>query len=84
MAQNDPQQPELARAAQDVDGPAHASDPKGPVRYGRGGAANIIEKDGQRQSGDAKRKSEEAKREDGSKGGILAKGKELLNKLSKK
>lgn len=84
MAQNDPQQPEIARAAQDVDGPAHAIDPKGPIRYGRGGAANVIEKDDQRKSGDVKRKSEDDKREEGSKGGILTKGKEFLNKLGKK
>lgn len=85
MAQNDPERPEVARAAQDVDGPATVSEPKGPTHYGRGGAANIIEKDGQRKSGDVKRKSEEVKREEGNgKGGLVAKGKELLNKLGKK
>jgi hypothetical protein len=85
MAQNDLEHPELARAAQDVEAPAHVSEPKGPTHYGRGGAANIIDKDGQRKSGDAKRKSEEVKREEGNgKGGLLAKGKELLNKLGKK
>lgn len=81
MAQNDPQHPELARAAQDVDAPIPAGDPKGPINYGRGGAGNIIDKDGPRKSGDAKRKSEEVKREEG---GLLAKGKEFLNKLGKK
>ncbi|KAF2832066.1 hypothetical protein CC86DRAFT_390251 [Ophiobolus disseminans] len=88
MAQNDPERPELARAAQDVEAPAQVSEPKGPTHYGRGGAANIIDKDGQRNSGDVKRKSAEAKRksEEGKReeGGILAKGKELLNKLGKK
>ncbi|OAL06554.1 hypothetical protein IQ06DRAFT_923 [Phaeosphaeriaceae sp. SRC1lsM3a] len=92
MAQNDPERPEVARAAQDVDAPVKVSEPKGPTHYGRGGAANIIEKDGQRKSGDAKRKSgdvkrksEDIKREEGNgKGGLVAKGKELLNKLGKK
>jgi hypothetical protein len=88
MAQNDPQHPELARAAQDVDAPTKASEPRGPTHYGRGGAANIIDKDGQRKSGDTKRKSGEVKRksEDGRReeGGLLAKGKEFLNKLGKK
>jgi hypothetical protein len=83
MAQNDPERPEVARKAQDVEAPATVPEPKGPTHYGRGGAANIIDKD--RKSGDAKRKSEEVKREDGNgKGGLLAKGKELLNKLGKK
>lgn len=78
MALNDPERPEVARAAQDVEGPVQVSEPKGPTHYGRGGAANIIEKDGQR-------KSEEVKREEGNgKGGLVAKGKELLNKLGKK
>jgi hypothetical protein len=88
MALNDPQHPEVARAAQDVEAPNTVSE---PTHYGRGGAANIIEKDGQRKSGDAKRKSgdvkrksEEAKRQESGKGGLLAKGKELLNKLGKK
>lgn len=85
MAQNDPERPEVARAAQDVEGPATVSEPKGPTHYGRGGAANIIEKDGQRKSGDVKRKSEDVKREENNgKGGLVAKGKELLNKLGKK
>jgi len=83
MAQNDPERPEVARAAQDVEGSA-PSDPKGPTHYGRGGAANIIEKDGTRKSGEAKRKSVENNREEAAaKGGILAKGKELLNKIKK-
>jgi hypothetical protein len=81
MALNDPQHPELARAAQDVEAPSTMSE---PTHYGRGGAANIIEKDGQRRGSDARRKSEEAKRQEDGKGGLLAKGKELLNKLGKK
>lgn len=85
MAQNDPQRPEVARAAQDVEGPVKLSEPKGAIHYGRGGAANIIEKNGERKSGDAKRKSPEVKPEEGNgKGGLMAKGKDLLNKLGKK
>jgi hypothetical protein len=87
MAQNDPERPEIARAAQDVGAPVPAkTDPKGPTHYGRGGAANIIDtKEGLRKSGDANRKSEDTKREEGaSKGGLLAKGKDLLSKLGKK
>lgn len=84
MAQNDLDRPEVARAAQDVDAPAPAAEPKGPTHYGRGGAANVVAKDGQRKSGEVKRKSEDVKREEGAaKGGIVAKGKELLNKLKK-
>lgn len=84
MARNDPEHPELARAAQDVDSKVHP-EPQGPKHYGRGGAANIIG-DGQpaqRQSAEAKRKSDEVKREDNGKG-LLGKGKDLLNKLGKK
>jgi hypothetical protein len=86
MATNDPQRPEVARAAQDVEGPAKVSEPKGAIHYGRGGAANIIEKNGEtRKSGDAKRKSLEVKPEEGNgKGGLMAKGKDFLNKLGKK
>ena len=83
MARNDPEHPELARAAQDVDNTPQPSEVPGPKHYGRGGAANIIS-DGQpaqRKSAEAKRKSEEAKAEEK---GLLAKGKELLGKLGKK
>ncbi|KAF2033801.1 hypothetical protein EK21DRAFT_108590 [Setomelanomma holmii] len=89
MAANDPQRPEVARAAQDVDAPNVQSK---PVHYGRGGAANVIEKDEKRKSGEARRKSsepqrksEDVKREEGAaKSGLLAKGKEFLNKMGKK
>jgi hypothetical protein len=85
MAKNDPQHPELARAAQDVDSTPHLHpDPQGPKHYGRGGAANIIS-DGQppaqRKSAEAKRKGEEVKAEEK---GLLALGKDFLNKLGKK
>jgi hypothetical protein len=81
MALNDPERPEVARAAQDVE--AHPTQSE-PTHYGRGGAANILEKNGQRKASvEAKRKSEEAKRQEPGKGGLLAKGKDLLNKLKK-
>jgi hypothetical protein len=48
------------------------------VKYGRGGAANIIN-DGQ--PAGVQRKGEEAKAEEK---GLLAKGKDFLNKLGKK
>ena len=84
MARNDPERPEVARAAQDVEVPPQP-EPQGPAHYGRGGAANIIGQEGQpRKSGEAKRKSEEVKREEGASKGLLAKGKDILNKLGKK
>ncbi|KAK0650119.1 hypothetical protein DIS24_g7186 [Lasiodiplodia hormozganensis] len=42
MARNDPQHPEIARAAQDVEAPPGAGrDHDGPKHFGRGGAANV-------------------------------------------
>jgi hypothetical protein len=72
MALNDPERPEVARAAQDVEAFPTQSE---PTHYGRGGAANILEKNGQRKA------SIDAKRQEPGRGGLLAKGKELLNKL---
>jgi len=46
MAKNDPARPEIARAAQDVEGPVYHKDSDGPVHFGRGGAANVTHKDG--------------------------------------
>lgn len=88
MAKNDPERPELARAAQDVDGTPR--EPEGPKHYGRGGAANVIAQEGQaatpRKSTDEKTKgAEKARRESNNNGqGIFAKGKDFLNKLGKK
>lgn len=83
MALNDPERPDLARAAQDVDA-APQPEPQGPKHYGRGGAANVI--GGQDEPTTAQRKSaEEAKRQDNGAGkGMLSKGKEFLEKLGKK
>ncbi|KAL5121964.1 hypothetical protein ACEQ8H_000180 [Pleosporales sp. CAS-2024a] len=86
MAQNDPDRPDVARAAQDVEGPGQVLEPTGPTHYGRGGAANITETNGERKSGHVQRnKSVDGKPgEDNAKGGLLAKGKNLLNRLGKK
>lgn len=40
MAKNDPLKPQLARASQDVEPPAHR-EPEGVFHVGRGGAANV-------------------------------------------
>lgn len=78
MARNDPQHPEIARAAQDVEG-APQPEAHGPKHYGRGGAANVIDDEA------AQRKSDEAKHDDnGAAKGLIGKGKDLLNKLGKK
>lgn len=62
MTKND--NPQNARLAQDVEGPAKVSEPKGAVHYGRGGAANIIT-DKERKSGEAKRSESGASAEQG-------------------
>jgi hypothetical protein len=86
MARNDPNHPELARASQDVEAHAHR-DPEGPFHYGRGGA-NVAKPTPEetRTAHDAnKRKSEEARREDGVAGkGLVEKGKEFISKLGGK
>ncbi|USP79923.1 hypothetical protein yc1106_07197 [Curvularia clavata] len=76
MARNDREHPEIARAAQDVEG-SPQPETQGPKHYGRGGAANIINNEAATQQ----RNSEETKREEK---GLLGKGKGLLNKLGKK
>lgn len=80
MARNDPNHPEIARAAQDVDTPVHRED-DAPHFYGRGGAANYAKpSDGERKT---ERKSDEAKREGANGKGFVEKGKEFLHKLKK-
>ncbi len=74
MAHNDPERPQVARAAQDVESPP-LTEPTGPQHYGRGGAANITK---QASPGAEARRKEEAEK------GLLEKGKEMLNKLGKK
>jgi hypothetical protein len=79
MARNDPNHPELARAAQDIEAPI-PREGEGPHHFGRGGAANVVANQGERKSGDAQRENSngsEAK-------GLVGKGKELLNKLGGK
>jgi len=87
MARNDPNHPEIARARQDVDAPAHR-EPEGPHHYGRGGAANVAKptEDEVRTAYEHnQRRSEEARREEGTAGkGLIDKGKEFLQKLGGK
>lgn len=70
MAKNDPDRPELARAAQDVDEPAHGvrTSTEGNFHVGRGGAANVV-----RQSSEERRSSSKERT-----GSIVDKGKEML------
>ena len=81
MAKNDPNHPEIARAAQDVEAPAHR-EPEGPHHYGRGGAANItgMSEEEKRAASEERRRSEEGK---GGKG-VVDKGRELLRKVGGK
>lgn len=100
MAKNDPSRPEVARAAQDVEAPAHR-EPEGRHHYGRGGAANIAKTEEEKRaataaagpekekksSGEKKRLSGETKErsEEGKADkGIVDKGKEFLQKLGGK
>lgn len=69
MAKNDPARPEVARAAQDVEAPAHR-EPEGPHHYGRGGAANIAKTEEEKRAarvaaGTEKKASGEKKRASG-------------------
>jgi hypothetical protein len=79
MARNDPARPEIARASQDVEAPAHR-EPEGPHHFGRGGAANVAKTSSPEpqvvESNRPRRKSSEDK-------GLVEKGKEFLNKLKK-
>jgi hypothetical protein len=87
MARNDPNHPELARASQDVEAPVHR-EPEGPHHYGRGGAANVAKptpEEARAVQETNKRKSEEARREEGVAGkGLVEKGKEFISKLGAK
>ncbi|KAJ9645257.1 hypothetical protein H2199_003263 [Coniosporium tulheliwenetii] len=79
IAKNDPQHPELARAAQDVEAPVQR-EPEGVFHYGRGGAANVTKpSEEQRRSREAQR---EKSPEEGK--GLMEKGKEFFGKLGKK
>ncbi|KAF2499540.1 hypothetical protein BU16DRAFT_524018 [Lophium mytilinum] len=81
IAKNDPNHPEVARLAQDVEAPLKR-EPEGPHHYGRGGAANVAvvseeearvarENNAKVRGGSEERKS------------LLEKGKDILG-LSKK
>lgn len=81
MARNDPNFPEVARASQDVEAPAHR-EPEGPHHYGRGGAANVA-----KPTEEEKKAAHEARKrdEDAAAGkGLVDKVKEGLKGLAKK
>lgn len=91
MARNDPKHPEIARASQDVEAPAHAHrDPEGRHHFGRGGAANVAQASpelkpttvvpGAKGEESGRRGSEGRGSEDK---GLVGKGKDLLNRLKK-
>ncbi|KXL50543.1 MAG: hypothetical protein FE78DRAFT_66763 [Acidomyces sp. 'richmondensis'] len=89
MATNDPANPSLARAAQDVEAPAyHNKAPKGTFHWGRGGEGNMTtvgigEGEGEREKTKDRHRSTERR---GSKGkerrpslqGVVEKGREML------
>jgi hypothetical protein len=74
MAKNDPNHPEVARLAQDVQPPPQKEQPETQFHYGRGGAANVVAapQAETKNGGAPKQKSHE---------GIAEKGKELLDRL---
>ncbi|KAK8256038.1 hypothetical protein IWZ00DRAFT_498591 [Phyllosticta capitalensis] len=95
MAKNDPNHPEIARAAQDVEAPAHHLEPEGNFHYGRGGAANVTkvtdEKAMEAKRHNEMRTSEELERERMVHGGekedvrgLGEKAKDLLGKIGVK
>lgn len=84
MARNDPEHPEIARAAQDVEG-APKTEPQGPKHYGRGGAANVIDDE----ATTTQHKTDDHNNNNNNNNaaaakGLIGKGKDLLNKLGKK
>ncbi|KAK3063830.1 hypothetical protein LTS18_012400 [Coniosporium uncinatum] len=81
MAKNDPARPELARAAQDVEGPVYHKDNDGPIRFGRGGAANVIHKDGDLKVPGATNRAPGATKERRLSETLADRGKGMLNKL---
>jgi Protein of unknown function (DUF3602) len=83
MAKNDPGHPEVARASQDIVPPAHR-EPESSFHVGRGGAANIAkpspgEVEAAKQTNQRREKEvEEAGHQKGKGGGLVEKGKGLL------
>jgi hypothetical protein len=81
MAKNDPNHPELARAAQDVAAPVHREHDSA-VHYGRGGAANITkptEEEARQAQSTSERSSGEHHDSDAKR--LADKGKDLLGKI---
>ncbi|EKG14796.1 hypothetical protein MPH_08071 [Macrophomina phaseolina MS6] len=85
MARNDPERPELARAAQDVEAPPGAGrDHEGPKHFGRGGAANVmIGEAGGKKSGEEERLVQGKKEGQEDVRGLGEKAKDLLGKIKK-
>jgi hypothetical protein len=82
MAKNDPDHPEVARRAQDVEAPVHR-EPEGNFHYGRGGAANVAKP--AEEEAKARKSVEERRYEgNGDHKGLAEKGKEMLEKLTGK
>lgn len=82
MAKNDPNHPELARAAQDVDAP-RIRESERPHHFGRGGA-NIVEADEEHAARGSKSPELKPEGAGASNKGLLDKGKDLLHKLGSK
>ncbi|KAK4976578.1 hypothetical protein LTR28_007906 [Elasticomyces elasticus] len=82
MASNDPNRPEVARAAQDVEAPP-IREPEGNVHYGRGGAANVARLT-EEQKGDARMRNKSVVEVVEEKKGVVEKGKEMLSSLARR
>ncbi|EOD45695.1 uncharacterized protein LTHEOB_2821 [Neofusicoccum parvum] len=90
MARNDPEHPEIARAAQDVEAPPGAvrdHHEAGPKHFGRGGAANVIVDDGKERTGEEERERLVVEGGKGKEGedvrGLGEKARDLLGKIKK-
>jgi hypothetical protein len=77
---NDPNHPEIARAAQDVVAPSHRED-HGPHHYGRGGGGNLIPQEAnQRQAQGEHAPAAHQKEGEVKAGGLVDKAKAFLGK----
>lgn len=77
MAKNDPNNPERARAAQDVTAVPERAEGKGQtIHHGRGGAANIV-----KQNGAEEGKKDEKKKDRRPSAGLLERAREGLERI---
>lgn len=90
MARNDPERPEIARAAQDVEAPPGAGrEYDGPKHFGRGGAANVMSGEGGGKKSGEEERLVQGKKEGGGGGqsedvrGLGEKARDLLGKIKK-